>query len=313
MVANYFGPGDSSFLLKAIAVAVSACLGLYAIIQARSMDSDGNYGNDWWVYIGLVELAGTVLYGRLIWNNLGLLDPWRVVIVCGVALFIYQLPWQSWGWRVDPWHRTAIAIPALSILTGTAETSYLSLFAVALYYGRLAYTQQNIRWSYLSVGFVDWALFNWWGAQGLVSPVFYSSVLGLSLLYIAQFDTAFTQSQQRSTRHNLRTIAMVIICVPALLFEQDYGGIVPIAIGLIATLVGLGLQIRALLFVGTTTFILAASYQLLIVFLDYAFLKWVMGLMLGITIIFVAANFERSREQIILFMENWLDRLQQWQ
>jgi uncharacterized membrane-anchored protein YhcB (DUF1043 family) len=41
--------------------------------------------------------------------------------------------------------------------------------------------------------------------------------------------------------------------------------------------------------------------------------KWAIGLLAGVLIIALAANFERRREQIAQVLQHWLDRLQEWQ
>ena len=36
------------------------------------------------------------------------------------------------------------------------DISYLSLLITALFYLRIAYAQKNIRWSYISLGLLNW-------------------------------------------------------------------------------------------------------------------------------------------------------------
>jgi hypothetical protein len=45
----------------------------------------------------------------------------------------------------------------------------------------------------------------------------------------------------------------------------------------------------------------------------YSLLKWIIGLCLGILLIWVAANFETRREQVTALMQSWLTELEQWQ
>ena len=75
----------------------------------------------------------------------------------------------------------------------------------------------------------------------------------------------------------------------------------------------MGLRVRAFLFVGTTTFILTVFYHLIVLSFTYSFLKWVIGLIAGIVLIFIAANFEKRSEQMINLMGNWFGKLQQWE
>ncbi|MGK7877685.1 MAG: hypothetical protein AB4426_31600 [Xenococcaceae cyanobacterium] len=304
---------ESTPRLTPISIAVSLILGAYALVQGRDAETRGEgAASDWWVYVGLVEIAGTAVYARLIWTQLSVLDPWRAILACVVAFAIYQMPWRSWGWQVTPWHRAALVIPALTALVTMEDLDYLSLLVVAAFYARIAIRQRNIRWSYVSLGFIDWAIARWLSEQQLTDILWYASILGLSLLYIAQFDPELKTPQQRRNRHHLRIFGSGIICLVALLFHQDTA-LIPSLISLVVIFAGLGLRIRAFLFVGTATFVLTVFYQLIVLILEYPFSKWVIGLIAGIIFISIAANFERRREQIIMVLQNWIAQLNQWE
>ncbi|MGC1245646.1 MAG: hypothetical protein WA865_05490, partial [Spirulinaceae cyanobacterium] len=131
-------------------------------------------------------------------------------------------------------------------------------------------------------------------------------VIGLSILYIAQFN------RQKTQRHHLRLIGTSLIAVVAVVFHQETG-LIPGIMGLTVTLLGLGLKIRAFLWVGTITFLITVSYQLIILALTYSFLKWIFGIIVGIILIAVAANFEQRREQAFSLWQNWSTRFEEWQ
>lgn len=293
-----------------LSIAVSFFLGAYAIVQGRDNQptETSHSSNDWWVYVGLVEIAATLTYSRLIIAKLSLFDPWRVIFTCAIALIIYQIPWQSFGWRSTPWQRTALVIPALMALV-TAETiSYISLVVTTIFYLRIAYHQRNLRWSYVSLGFINWiAMRLIWQYNG--EFIWYAAIATFSLLYVAQFDPYL--QHHRKQRHYLRLVASNILCIVALFYQDT--GIIPSAIALIMILTGLGLRIRAFLFVGTITFIVTIIYQLVILTFTYSFLKWIVGLIAGIISIAVAANFESKRDHITTHLQTYLAKLQQWQ
>jgi hypothetical protein len=299
--------------LRLISIAVSIILALYAIIQGRDNQTrrDRTF-SDWWVYVGLVEIIGTTVYARLIWEQLSILDPFRVILTCFVALAIYQIPWRNLGWQTTPWERFAIVIPAIITLTTRDTVSYLSLLVVAAFYLRIAIRQKEIRWTYISLGFIDWAIARFLLENNYTEILWYASIVGLSLLYIAQFDATLKQPQQRNNRHLLRLTGSGIICAIALLFYQETG-LTPTIISLGAIFLGLALQIRAFLFIGTIAFILTSFYQLVILSFEYSLAKWIIGLIAGITFIFIAANFEKRREEILRVLQNWLQKLEQWQ
>jgi hypothetical protein len=299
--------------LSYISIGISIILGLYAIVQGRDSQNEENQPHtDWWVYVGIVEIIATLVYARFLWVQLSIIDPWRILLISIVALIIYQLPWQSWGWQTKPWHRISLLAPLLSAIVTPYDISYISLFIVAAFYGRIAYQQKNIRWSYLSLAFFDWGICRLLIEKQLKDSLWYAIVFGLSLLYIAQFDRALITISQRKNRHYLRIIGSSIICVVALILHQE-SGIIPSIISLVFIFSGLALRIRAFLFVGTISFLMTAFYQLVVLVFSYSFLKWIIGLGTGIALISIAANFERRREQILNLLQGWFVQLREWQ
>lgn len=296
--------------LTPLSIAVSFFLGIYALIQGRDSvitEDEATTANDWWVYVGLVEIAATLVYSRLIIDKLSLFDPWRVIFTIAIALIIYQIPWHNFGWKTTPWQRTALVIPALMALVSLETISYFSLIATAAFYLRIAYHQRNIRWSYISLGFIDWGVTRlvW---QYHTEAIWFAAIISISILYIAQFDPDLQQN--RKYRHYFRLVGSGFLCLVALFYQDT--GITPGVISLITVMAGLGLRIRAFLFVGTITFIVTAIYQLVILVFTYSFLKWIVGLVMGIILIAVAANFERQRDRLSNQLQNYTNKLKQW-
>jgi hypothetical protein len=310
--------------LTIVSIAISFCLGAYAVIQGRNLDAAPKQNkdqrskpapsfysgviSDWWVYVGLVEIAATLVYSRLIISRLSLFDPWRLVFTCAISLLIYQIPWQNFGWRTTPWQRTALIIPALMALITAEDISAFSLLITALFYLRIAYAQRNIRWSYISLGFVNWLAIRIVVEQTNTQSILVAGIISLSILYLAQFDPAV--QSRRQIRHYLRLLGSSIFCTTAL-FEQP--GIIPGAIAFSFIFVGLGLRIRAFLFTGTVTLILTVLHQLIILVFTYSFLKWVVGLLTGISSIAIAAGFENKRDRLSEQLKRYRDRLHSWQ
>jgi hypothetical protein len=304
---------ESESKLTMVSIAVSFLLAAYAILQARDTDETRiKASSDWWVYVGLVEIVATIVYASFVWKQFAVLSPLRIVIASLIAFIIYQLPWQDWGWRSTPWNRSALVIPGLMILVNPNDVSYLSLFAVAVFYGRIAWQQKNIRWSYISLGFLDWAIIQFALEKEFNEVLLFNGLIGLSILYIAQFDSDLTIPQKRKNRHQIRVFGSGFICLTALLFYQDYE-IIPPIVSLVFVVAGLGLQVRAFLFVGTINFVLTIFYQLVVLIFEYPFSKWIIGLITGIGLITVAANFERRRDKIKLMLQNWSDQLNRWE
>lgn len=290
----------------------SLILPSYSLIQGRNRSPESK---NLWIYWGLLDLIVTAVFARLIWQQLEIFDSYQVVIACSLALTLYYLPWRSWGWNVTPWQQFALILPSLSslvIFRSLTGFNYINFLIVATFYLQIAIAKKNIRWTYVSLFYFDFALLHWLYSNFGTEQFLYALVVGFSILYIAQVDQALKALRKRKSRHYWRIMGSGIICIISLVFYQEIG-LIPAIISLLTLLIGLGLQIRAFLFVGTITFIATGIYQLIVVSFQYAFIKWLIGLIVGILLITVAANFERRRDQMFNLWQNWMNTLNQWQ
>ncbi len=82
---------------------------------------------------------------------------------------------------------------------------------------------------------------------------------------------------------------------------------------MVAIFAGLGLRVRAFLYIGTATFLINACNQLIILNSTYSFLKWVIGFIVGLCLIWIAANFETRREQIFALFQDKSTEFDQWE
>ncbi|MCP6762661.1 MAG: DUF2157 domain-containing protein [Fischerella sp. CENA71] len=268
-----------------------------------------------WVYLGLLEVAAM----RVFWRETavgewfaGPLVPWNAAIACIVAYFLYILPWENWGWSKRPWQRAAYIIP-LILLWETRQTIHpIALLLTAGFYAFLGIISHQFRVTYISVALIDWAIFRWFAALGLNDSLWYVTVIGLSLLYIAQFDPQLRQPDMKTSRHYWRLLSSGLICGWAILFHQDTA-LIPGIFSLIAIFAGLGLRVRAFLYIGTATFLITGFYQLVLFSLRYSFFKWIIGLVAGIILISIAANFETHRAQLNSLLRSTGDKFQDWE
>ncbi len=296
--------------LAGTAIVLSLLLGGYALVQGRR-NPDVKAAQEW-VYVGVIEVVATGASVRLLWTELSVLDAWFALIACGLAYAMFELPWHKWGWHPTPWKHSAILLPLLTACLTTEAISDASLFLVAGFYAWIAKSSSNNRLTYISVLLIDWAIARWFERLQLTDPLWYTTVLGLSLLYVAQFDPDLKRSPQRQMRHYLRILGSGAICLVALLFHQDTG-VIPGIISIITIFAGLTLRVRAFLFVGTATFLLTAFYQLIVLISRYPFIKWVVGLIVGIIFIGMAANFETRRNQIASVLHTSRSELGAWE
>ncbi|MBK1989125.1 DUF2157 domain-containing protein [Sphaerospermopsis aphanizomenoides BCCUSP55] len=306
----YVGIGTGVFLTR------------YAIWQGRrnnlhaAVQTFGNIAVDEiWVYLGLIELGITTLYlqdlsiGRFFTQQL---MPWNGALACLLSYFLYILPWENLGWSKTPWQRTAYILP-LIILWLTQQQIYpITLIIAAGYYAFLSTTNRQLRFTYISVILIDWALFNWFEQLNLKDTLWYITPIGLSILYIAQIDPQLKLPESKEIRHFVRIIGSGLICGWAVLLHQD-SPYIPGIFSLIAIFAGLALRVRAFLYIGTAAFLSTSIYQLVIFSLRYSFLKWIVGLLVGILLIYIAANFETRRTQINSLLRSSNDKFQEWE
>ena len=281
---------------------ISVLLGGYALIQARDRE-----GGDWWIYLGLAELLGVGVYARSIFQNLGIVDNGLILLSCLVGLLILLAPWRQWGWHDRPWRLVALVLPLSRVVFEWDRISLLNLVVLAVFYAGVARRQRQFSWAYLSLVFINWAGMRLLFQYQLTSPLWYATLLGLSILAAVQWDTHWQASQQH--RHYGRLLGSGTIAFTAIVWHQPW---LPIGLGLAIAIIGLLLRVRAWLYVGTITFVLTNAYQLLILIAEYSITKWAIGLLAGVLIITLAANFERRKEQIDRALQHWLDRLQEW-
>ncbi|MFO0140654.1 MAG: DUF2157 domain-containing protein, partial [Aphanizomenon sp.] len=284
----------------------------YAIWQGRENSQETN--QEVWVYLGLIEAGIIGIYlqslpiGRTISEQL---LPWNGAISCLFAYFLYILPWGRLGWSKIPWQRTAYVLPLIILGTTGLKTYPITLIIVAAYYIFLAKAATQIRFTYISLILIDWALFTWFNDLNLRDSLSYVIPIGLSLLYIAEMDEQLKLSTIKPLRQSLRMLGSGLICGWTILFYQNLP-FIPGVFSMITIFAGLGLKVRAFLYVGTGTFLITSIYQLVIFSLSYSFLKWIVGLLVGILLIYIAANFETRRTQITAILRNISDEFANW-
>ena len=323
LVAHLHWALGSCLLLGALfyPVAVNQLLGLatgifltrYAIWQGRNHPDQAIA--EIWVYLGILEATGIGVYAA---NTIPPMEffsqylvSWLGVIASGVAVFTYLLPWRLWGWPPRPWQFLALVLPGLALGGSLDKLNPLSLLVVAGFYAWLAWLRQQPRWRYLTLLLVNWAIALWLADFSLATPFAYSSLVGLSLLCLVWIEPTCQGRQGKSLRHLLRLLGTGIIASAALWFHHQTG-ILPGILSLVAIFAGLALRIRAFLYLGTFTFVANAFYQLVILISLYPLLKWIIGLLVGVSLLSIAGNFETRRTQLTSLLQNWLRDLQEW-
>ncbi|MBD2258001.1 hypothetical protein [Pseudanabaena sp. FACHB-2040] len=298
------GPG-----LPWLALAIGLGFVLYALWQGRFPAAADI--QPLWIYLGLVELVGWIAYLRLAFYRLVFLDPWWGVVACGLAVAFYWLPWHRWGWPQRPWRVTAVILPLATLIITGGLNHVPSLWITAGFYGWLAWSSRRVRLSYLSVGLGIWAIWYWLWERSISDGLAQVGPCGLALLYAAQVDPALQSDEHREARHWFRVMGLGIILVVALFSERWTG--LPVGVGSLGAIaLGLLLRTRAFLYIGTVIFGLNAINQLVLLNATYPFIKWVIGIVVGVALIWIAADFERRRDQWLILTQGWVQELDRW-
>ncbi|WP_035985157.1 hypothetical protein [Leptolyngbya sp. KIOST-1] len=310
MLGGGIGMGFGQATLGWLGLGIAAMLLLYALSQGRLGTAAS--AQHAWVYAGLVELVGWFALGRSLLPALSVLDNWWGVVACAVAVPVYWLPWATWGWPQRPWRAMAVGVPlAIALLTGGFD-HIPTLWVLAGFYGWLAWHSGKIQISYLSAVCIIWASWVWLTARAIDDALAWVLPLGLALLYIAQVDPTLALPPQKEQRHWLRLIALALVLFTALVVER-WAGLPVGSVALVAIAAGLLLRMRAPLYVGTLVFALNALNQLVLLNAAFPFVKWVVGIVVGIALIWVAADVERRRDQWLQLTQTWSQDLDGWQ
>ncbi|MCT7968356.1 DUF2157 domain-containing protein [Laspinema sp. D1] len=271
-----------------------------------------------WVYISMAESAavGFYVFGYLPSSLQEMFIAWGGAIACVGAYFLDVFPWDRWGWPLRPWRLIARLLPGLVITTtglgffgDINQVWAVSALIVAAFYVYLSYFHRQIRLTYWSAILLNWVILRGLAEQFVTDPIVYVIPLAAGILYFAQVEPTLQPSDRKELRHGVRVLAIGSISFTSLITNHWLvSGIVSLLIGV----AGLSLRIRAFLYVGTVTFLLNAIYQLIILNALYPFLRWVIGLFVGIGCIWVAATVETRREQLVTLLQNWRIELESW-
>jgi hypothetical protein len=273
-----------------------------------------------WTFVGILEFLVAFAHALYLIIPLSTLVDWAGAIAAIIAVLLYISPWQRWNYDWQPARAIATILPGTIIVLMSVGTNIQSLLIVAAFYAWLATVESQPRISYLSILLGDWAILRWLNILGSNEPLFYATILGLSVLYLAQVDPALTNQEDREKRHWVRCAGSGLMCLTA--FYQSQIGITelaPVLVGFIAIafqlsfiLAGIFLRIRAFLYVGTATFLIQVLWQSWSFVSDYSPLLWALGIVAGLALIWIAATFEARRTQMNTLLQQWMTELNNW-
>jgi hypothetical protein len=286
-------------------------LGSYALFQGRQQ----NRPLEIWIYLGLGQIfaaAGQELHAFIPEEQL---LPWASAVASAASLGLYSLPWPRWGWARPPFYHFALTVPLIVTLLTLFSVNISSLLLTGGFYGWMALASQTVRLSYVGLLAANWAALRLLTELHLTSRIWGISLVGLSLLFIAQIDPALRSTSRKELRHWLRCFAVGLICT-TVLYESDphfWAGLLAIGLSLGLVLLGLLLRVRAFLYVGTLAFVAKILRLVWLFVANESLVLWALGIALGLLLIWVAATFEARRTQVTALLQYWVTELDRWQ
>ncbi|MFS8783345.1 NINE protein [Synechococcus sp. R6-7] len=304
---------------KGLWVLTGSGLVAYAAGQARTSTLESPTEQNWvptvWGYLSAWQGAGVLLGSVFLGLPQLSIARWAGSLLCGLGLVYHGLPWRGWGWPSDPWQNTALVLPLAAFLVTAGGNNTLNLLLGATYYALLAIWRSQVRLGYVSLFLSNWILWSYGWHQDWASLTFYALPLVGSLLYVAQVDPGLQETNGRRGRHWLRLVSLGtwLLVVLVETHGQRWTGFWPVGLGLALGLLGLALRVRAYLFVGTLAFGLGILRQGWLLVTTDALLLWATGILLGLLLIWTAANLEGRREEVGSRLSAWLGQLQSWE
>ncbi|NJK62139.1 MAG: hypothetical protein HC921_05115, partial [Synechococcaceae cyanobacterium SM2_3_1] len=269
-----------------------------------------------WVYLGLLIAVA------MSWNLAGLLLPdpglrlgWLGGIASVLAWILTVLRWDQWGWPARPWRIVAVGLPLVTVCLTSLHVYGSSLLLAAGVYAWIGQSWGMIRVSYLSALLLGWAVLRQMQAWEVNEVFWYTLPVTFAVLYVAQMDPQLTNPSTREQRHWLRLAAVGLLCLTAFMEINSsfLAGLGVAGLGMLLTLLGGMLRVRAYLYVGLVTFALALLRQIWIFASLYPLLLWGIGLVSGLGLIWLAVGLESQRERLLQWLQGQQTDQGEWQ
>ncbi len=276
---------------------------------------------EWLVYLAHALMIGAYIDFRLAFPMSTAADAAILTLLGYIDLALSEALTRLQGpeYYVRPTRYVSLILPLLPLLqflqTGVRDgVSLLYLSAAATFY---AVACAEMRWKWLGYGaavFCNAALWVTWSRMGWMltdHPQFYLVPVGLSTILFAEVN----RELGRDTVNAIRTVGLIIVyaslAAPIWQFDSFGAWLTLLLVSLLGIFAGIGLRLQTFLWLGLTTFVLDVVYEMGRVSLDYAFAKWAIMLVLGISLVmFVALN---EKKRIVSTMLAYYARARTWE
>ena len=319
-------------------------LGLAMVVVGLTSDSLGIF-HEWLIIVSLAIAAlnefriavikqvephvwaGFSVLGLLLvwmqWHHSMPLHPTaiRLLVVAGAAVGLVLVKRWNDHPRFQIMTRSlsaiGLVIPFVSTVWSLSESSgnaaeSLVIFASAIIWfvhGRLSGSRGYVVASTVLLNFGFWSI---WNSLSLTDPQLYLVPLGLTVIVLVEF----LKSEIPSSAHDPIRYAGALTILVSPCFEILGGSWLHMAslmvLSVVVILIAIGLRLRALIHAGTAFLLVDLVAMVVRSSIDNPGMLWVMGLLIGASVITLAAVCENNRERLLSRIRILSDELATW-
>lgn len=311
-----------SLLQVIFAVSVFAVLAVDQIWQAVKSKDEAHV----WTAEGIVLLAvGYLLMFDVIHLGTGL-SMYAILLTGWAAWVVGYLSFPQEKWRVlsEPMFFTGYALPAVAVGVGivrhftTPDSLWLGmnslalLFAAGFYFWRGIEERRNL-WMLSAAAILNVALALLWRELDWHDPQLFAIPLGISILALVQW---LKEEIPAKALDPLRYLgALVILVSPVFhILSVRWMDLLTLMVASVAvTLTAMGLRIRALMYTGTAFLVADLLAMVVMGSIDNPTLLWIAGILVGLSVMALAAYCEKHRELVLQRLRIVAAKLETWE
>jgi tetratricopeptide (TPR) repeat protein len=276
---------------------------------------------EWLVYLAHALMLGAYIDFRMAFPMSTSADAAILTLLGFIDLGLSEALARLQGpeYYVRPTRHFSLILPLLPLLQllGKGMRDEVSLFYLSVAATFYAIACAQMRWKslgYAAAVFCNAALWLCWSRMGWMMadhPQFYLIPVGLSTILFAEVNRELGRSTVNAIRSAGLILIYISLSVPIWRFDSFGAWLTLLLVSLVGIFAGIGFRLQTFLWLGLTTFVLDLVYEMGRVSIDYAFAKWAIMLMLGITLVlFVALN---EKKRIVSTMLDYYARARTWE
>ncbi|MCA9069005.1 MAG: hypothetical protein KDA84_08785, partial [Planctomycetaceae bacterium] len=310
-----------SLVQVGLAVGVFLALATDQICQALKQGDEAHV----WTAEGIVLLAiGYLLMFDVIQLGTGL-SLYAVLLTGWAAWAVGYLssPWEKWRVLSEPMFLTGYALPAVAAGLGIGRhftasdslwlgmNSMALLFAAGFYFWRGIEERRKL-WMLSAAGILNVALVLLWRELNWHDPQLFAIPIGISILALVQW---LKEEIPAKALDPLRYLgALVILVSPVFhILSVRWVDLLTLMVASVAvTLTAMGLRIRALMYTGTAFLVADLLAMVVMGSIDNPTLLWIAGILVGLSVMALAAYCEKHREQVLQHLRIVAAKLETW-